>query len=431
MSGSVPRYRQLRFQNQRKDNWSVRQIYVWAFVVRALAGVAAYVLTQTMDTPFLEDALWYEYMGYNVASDWLSGGSGGLDALSTHGQAVWVMVATVAVIYYIMGGVRAVPVLLILYSAVTALVPVYSLFIGRELGMSEQAARRAAWLVALSPAFVFWSGSLYKEGMILLALNVLVYHTLRLQSRWQGRSLAILVMVIGALFGLRFYIAAVMTAVVGAGLLWARQGNARRVTPSVAMPTIARQAIVAVLFVALVASLGLHEKAERQLTETREGILLEVDKTRHWLATSAQSGYYPDADLATPQEAVEFFPIGLFYFLTVPLPWQTGALRQNLIIPETAFWLLLYPVIGIGFVRGWRVNRPGTMVCVAATAGMCIIYALVSGNVGIAYRMRSQVWLLWAPFAAWGWEVWRERRYKATAVRLAARRARVERLGAR
>jgi hypothetical protein len=258
-----------------------------------------------------------------------------------------------------------------------------------------------------------------------------VYHTLRLQSRWQGRSLAILVMVIGALFGLRFYIAAVMTAVVGAGLLWARQGNARRVTPSVAMPTIARQAIVAVLFVALVASLGLHEKAERQLTETREGILLEVDKTRHWLATSAQSGYYPDADLATPQEAVEFFPIGLFYFLTVPLPWQTGALRQNLIIPETAFWLLLYPVIGIGFVRGWRVNRPGTMVCVAATAGMCIIYALVSGNVGIAYRMRSQVWLLWAPFAAWGWEVWRERRYKATAVRLAARRARVERLGAR
>jgi len=233
------------------------------------------------------------------------------------------------------------------------------------------------------------------------------------------------VVAIGALFGLRFYIAAVMTAVVGAGLLLARRGHARRVTPSTVMPTIARQAIVAVLFVGLVASLGLHEMAERQITETREGILLEVDKTRHWLATSAQSGYYPDADLATPQEAVEFFPIGLFYFLTVPLPWQTGALRQNLIIPETAFWLLLYPLIGIGFVRGWRVNWPGTMVCVAATAGMCIIYALLSGNVGIAYRMRSQVWLLWAPFAAWGWEVWAERRHKTASVRVAARRARL------
>jgi len=80
------------------------------------------------------------------------------------------------------------------------------------------------------------------------------------------------------------------------------------------------------------------------------------------------------------------------------------------VIPETAFWLLLYPMIGIGIIRGLRVNRPGTVLLLAATGGMCLVYALVSGNIGIAYRMRSQVWLLWAPFAAWGWEMLRERR---------------------
>ena len=64
----------------------------------------------------------------------------------------------------------------------------------------------------------------------------------------------------------------------------------------------------------------------------------------------------------------------------------------------------------LGVIRGLRVNRPGTVVLLAATVGMCLVYALVSGNVGIAYRMRSQVWLLWAPFAAWGWEALLERR---------------------
>jgi len=204
--------------------------------------------------------------------------------------------------------------------------------------------------------------------------------------------------------------------------LFVRSSKSANAPRGAGTPGLVRQVIVAVMFVGAVSSLSLHERAERQLTETREGILMEVDRTRHWSAISAESGYYPDADLGTLGEAAQFFPIGLFYFLTVPLPWQTGALRQNLIIPETAFWLLvLYPFTVIGLIRGFRVNRPGTMVCILATAGMCVIYALLSGNIGIAYRMRSQVWLLWAPFAAWGWEMRREQRRER---RRFARRAR-------
>jgi hypothetical protein len=79
----------------------------------------------------------------------------------------------------------------------------------------------------------------------------------------------------------------------------------------------------------------------------------------------------------------------------------------------------LYPLIAIGVIRGLRVNWPGTVLLLATTGGMCVIYTLLSGNVGIAYRMRSQVWLLWAPFAAWGWEVWREGRRQPRQGRLA------------
>jgi hypothetical protein len=89
-----------------------------------------------------------------------------------------------------------------------------------------------------------------------------------------------------------------------------------------------------------------------------------------------------------------------------------GAIRQNLIIPENVFWLMLYPLIVVGIVRALKSNRSGTVFLLLMTAGMCAIYALLAANVGTAYRMRSQVWLLWAPFASWGWEVWRERRQR-------------------
>lgn len=394
---------------------TIWQLYWWALVVRAAAGLAAYVLTQYTDVPFFEDALYYEEMGYSVASDWLSGRSVDFTTLSRGAQSASLMVVVIAVFYYVAQGVRALPLLLILYSAVTAWVPVYVYRTTRELGVSGTAAHLAGWLVALSPAFVFWSGTLYKEGLVMLALSAGAYHALRLQSRWQPRSLVLLAVSLFTLLTLRFYLAIMMSLVTVLGLLWGRRDQKLQPRRHALVPPLLRQTFIAAAFVGLMITLGFSESAEHRLTESPEGTVVELDLTRlnvdrRWSATSAYSGYLTEADISTPAGTVQYLPVGLVYFLAVPFPWQFGSLRQNLVIPETAFWLFLYPMIGIGIIRGLRVNRPGTVLLLAATGGMCLMYALVSGNVGIAYRMRSQVWLLWAPFAAWGWEVLRERR---------------------
>ena len=394
---------------------TIQRLYLWALVLRAAAGLAAYILTQYTEVPFFEDALYYEEMGYSVANDWLSGRAVDFTSLSRGAQTASLMVTGIAVFYYITQGVRALPLLLILYSAITAWVPVYVYRITRELSVPAMAASRAGWLVALSPAFVFWSGSLYKEGLVMLALSAGLYHALRLQSRWQGRSLAILAASVFALLALRFYLAIVMSVVIVLGLLWGRQDQKVRSQRRALTPPLIRQVFIAAAFVGLMMTLGFRENAEHRLAESPEGTVVELDLSRlnvdrQWSATSAYSGYLTEADISTPSRAIRYFPVGLVYFLAVPFPWQLGGLRQNLVIPETAFWLLLYPLIGIGIARGLRVNRPGTLVLLAATGGMCVIYTLVSGNVGLAYRMRSQVWLLWAPFAAWGWEALRARR---------------------
>jgi hypothetical protein len=405
---------------------TVARLYGWALLVRVLVGFLAYALTVYADLPIVEDARFYEEMGYEVAQDWLSGKGVDFDALPAGVQTARLLVTAIAAFYFVMGGVRALPVLLVTFSAVTALVPVYVYRFARELDAPEAVARRAGWLVVLSPAFVFWSGSLYKEGLTLLLLSVAAYHTLRLQSGWKGRSVSILALCVVALWGVRFYLAILLALAVTLSLLWGRMPRAGQ---SRGVPVFVRQAAVMSVFAVVIISVGLTVRTERVLLESDEGVLVNLDVRRAGSAREAQSGYLQEASVATPEEALQYFPLGLLYFLTVPFPWQFGAFRQNLIIPENAFWLGLYPLMVVGISRALKSNRPGTVFLLLMTGGMCVVYALLAANVGTAYRMRSQVWLLWAPFAAWGWEVWRERRRPARLGRSARRGSQV--VGAR
>jgi hypothetical protein len=394
---------------------TLTRLYGWAFLVRVLVGLLAYALTLYADLPIVEDAQFYEEMGYEVAQDWLSGKEVDFDALPEGVQTARLLVTAIAAFYYLMGGLRALPVLLIAYSAVTAVVPVYVYRFARDLQAPEAAARRAGWLVALSPGFVFWSGSLYKEGLTLLLLSVAAYHTLRLQSGWKGRSFVTLVVCVAALWGLRFYLAILLGLAVALSLLWGRRAKAGRF---IRVPVLVRQSAIMLAFALVIISVGVRVRTENVLLESNEGVLVNLDVRRAGSAREARSGYLQEASVATPEEALQYLPVGLFYFLTVPFPWQVGSVRQNLIIPENVFWLGLYPLMAIGIRRALKSNGPGTVFLLLMSGGMCVVYALLSANVGTTYRMRSQVWLLWAPFAAWGWEVWRERRRQARQGRL-------------
>jgi len=391
-------------------------------------GFLAYALTLYADLPIVEDARFYEEIGYEVAQDWLSGKAVDFDALPEGVQTARLLVTAIAAFYFVMGGTRALPVLIVTFSMVTAFVPIYVYWFTRELDAPEAVARGAGWLVSLSPAFVFWSGSLYKEGLTLLLLSVAAYHTLRLQSGWKGRSVSAVALCVVAFWGVRFYLAILLALAVALSLLWGRKPRAGQPR---GLPVFVRQAAVVAAFAVVIISVGLTVRTERVLLESDEGVLVNLDVRRAGSAREAQSGYLQEASVATPEEALQYFPLGLLYFLTVPFPWQLGAFRQNVIIPENVFWLGLYPLMVVGFRRALKSNRQGTVFLLLMTVGMCVVYALLAANVGTAYRMRSQVWLLWAPFAAWGWEVWREHRRPTGQTRLARRGPRAVGAGSR
>jgi hypothetical protein len=319
------------------------------------------------------------------------------------------IVLVVAVVYTMTLGVRVLPLVLAVYSAITAYAPGLTYQIAKECGASPRAARFSGWLVALSPAFVFWSGALYKEGLILVFLNLSVYHLLRLQTRWDGRSLAVVAASLLALGGLRLYLAVLIAASFCVGLVFGRsQPNASHTT----VPVLLRQMLVLLLFTGIVAGLTQLRDVRHLIPDNFQDGLEAIQSSRNDLAM-ANSGYLAGAEFSTPEQAIRFAPLGMAYFLAVPLPWQTGTIRQNMAIPDTALWLLLYPLVLMGMVRGLRHNPQACLVLVLTTLAMVAFYGLLVGNIGTAYRMRVQVWLLWAVFAGMGWELLPRRKFRA------------------
>jgi hypothetical protein len=297
------------------------------------------------------------------------------------------------------------------YSAITAYAPGLTYQIAKECGAPPAAARFSAWLVALSPAFVFWSGALYKEGLILVALNLSVLHLLRLQSRWDGKALAIVALSLLALGGLRLYLAMLVSAGFCVGLIFGRSSSIQ----ARSVPVVLRQAVVLTLFTGIIAAMTQLRDVQRLIPEDLHHGLEVIQSSRNDLAT-ANSGYLGGADLSTPEDALRFAPVGMAYFLVVPLPWQTGTIRQNMAIPDTALWLMLYPLVIAGMVRGMRINPQASLVLILTSLAMVAFYGLMVGNIGTAYRMRVQVWLLWSVFAGLGWELVPKRSFRTVTV---------------
>src|SRR5262245_51974963 len=205
------------------DDSFEQRLYLWSFSVRIFLGLAGWFLTRYVDIPLMQDALFYEEVAVAVANDWLTGESNAwLDAAMRDGRQPWLIVGLLAACYYLFSGASATPVAIGICSLITACAPVFTYQISTRIGAPRGGARAAGWLVALSPAFAFWSGALYKEGFILVALTLSVKHILLLQESWRPRSFVILILCLVAFFGLRFYLAMIMGLVLVLGLLLGR-----------------------------------------------------------------------------------------------------------------------------------------------------------------------------------------------------------------
>jgi hypothetical protein len=135
-----------------------------------------------------------------------------------------------------------------------------------------------------------------------------------------------------------------------------------------------------------------------------------VQRSRADLVRSANTGFGSDVDVSTTAGALSVIPLGLAYLLFAPFPWQFASLRQSITFPEMVVWWVSFPLLlmGIRFTLKHRLRQ--ALPILIFTTMLTLAYSIFQGNVGTAYRQRSQILVFYFIFVAVGAVLLKERR---------------------
>jgi hypothetical protein len=386
---------------QPEDRLFLLRIFVSALLLRMLLGTAIFIFRG--QEFFGGDALTYDFLGYAQLQAWFGdryywqivrtfvGRSGG-------GGTSWGMVYLVAAIYGAIGrNVLAIQFFNAVMGAATAPIIYLSAL---QVFNNVRVARLSAVAVAFYPSLVLWSSQGLKDGPIVFFLALSILATLKLSRKFSVKYVAILVSSLFAILSLRFYVFYMITAAVSGAFLIGMQ----KVT---ATNFIRQLAVVVTIGLALM-YLGVTRYANMQFEAY--GNLERVQRSRLDSATRGQSGFGAQSDVSTSEGALSTIPIGMVYLLFAPFPWQLTSLRQSITLPEMIFWWASFPllILGLWFSIRYRLRQISPILIF--TVMLSLAYSVFQGNVGNAYRQRSQLLVFYFIFVAVGYVLLLEKR---------------------
>jgi 4-amino-4-deoxy-L-arabinose transferase-like glycosyltransferase len=379
---------QVRTRSPRGEETFLARVYTWTVALRGgLALILNWFATDSaFAMAFWGDSSAYDTAGHHLALRW----SG--EAMVTNNLAMAVSgygwVHFVAAVYFIVGRNQLLVQLLNgLLGGLTVLV-IYAIAVRL---FNTQVARRAALFMAFFPQIVFWSAGMYKDPATLLCIALCMYAVLRLRERFSPAMILLFVCAELSLIALRFYIAYFVAFATMATFLFAAGRNPLRLV-----------ATFALLLGALVGALNVAVARETLEQQASMLNLQRVQITRDDQATWARSGFGADLDVSTPAGAIAALPTGVIYLLFAPFPWSISGVRQALVLPETLVWYALMPAFFRGALHAIRHRFREVLPIVVFAVSLTGAYALMQGNVGTAYRQRTQISMFFFIFMAVG-----------------------------
>ena len=370
------------------------QIFIAALLIRLV--VASLIFANYGQDFFGGDAFTYDFLGQTQIQAW-SGDSYAMVLLRNR-MSGWGMGYFVGSVYVLIGrNMLAIQFLNSVMGAVTAVV----VFVcAQEVFKNTRVSKLAASAVAFYPSLILWSAQGLKDGPIVFLLALAILATLKLGKEFTVKYVCVLVCALLCLLSLRFYVFyMIATAVGGSLVIGSRQFSA--------ISFIRQFAILVVLAVALT-YVGVPKFASEQY-ETF-GNLERVERSRRDMARRGESGYGEDADVSTVDGAISNVPLGLLYLLLAPFPWQLTSLRQAITLPEMIVWWASFPMMIIGAWFSMRYRLRMIAPILIFTTLLSLAYSVFQGNVGTAYRQRSQLLVFYFIFVAVGYVVVLEKR---------------------
>jgi hypothetical protein len=385
----------LLVKGEGKERSFLLKVFVAGLLVRMVVGSLINALE--LQDFFGGDALTYDLLGTGIIEAWRSGLGQPAEIRDWALGGGWGMLYLVAAVYAVVGrNMLAVQFVNAVLGAATA--PVI-FFCARHIFQNFRVAKLATLFVAFYPSLVLWSSQGLKDGPIVFLLAVAMLATLRLGEKMSVKHVLTLVSAMFAILSMRFYVFYMLAAAVGGAFVIGMRPVSSR--------SLARQLVIVLTMGVGFTYLGVLRTAGTQFE--RYGNLQSVQTSRADLVRSANSGFGQDVDVSTASGAISAVPLGMAYLLFAPFPWQLASLRQSITLPEMIAWWASFPllVMGIWFTVKYRLRQ--ALPILLFTMMLTLAYSIFQGNVGTAYRQRSQILVFYFIFVAVGAVLLKER----------------------
>ncbi len=358
----------------------------------------------------LADKVVKVWFGYSSASDVYTS----RDMLRLEGIG-WGMSYFLAFIYSIVG--RNILAAQFIYAVIGAAISPLLYTCSNMIFNNRRVGQVAAILAALYPAFIIWTGQLLKDGLIIFLLVLVMAMVLSLQKKFSYSAVLLLIFGLFGIISLRFYIF-YMIAVAVAGTFIVGLGGSTQ--------SIARRIVVLVILGLSMTYLGVIRYANTEFE--RYGSLESVQRSRSDAANRSDSGFGEDIDVRTSQGAILAIPVGFTYLMLAPFPWQVANFRQMITLPDMLIWWFSIPFLISGLIYSIRFRLKGSLGILIFSLMLSMVYSIFQGNVGTAYRQRTQIQVFLFIFIGVGWTLFLEKRENQKSVKLMKQRRMENRL---
>jgi hypothetical protein len=242
----------------------------------------------------------------------------------------------------------------------------------------QRAATITAWVLALEPANIFFSGILHKEPFMLLAEGMVAYGGAVLWKR--GTVTALIPMVLGALLAMATRPYAGWFLAMAAAVITLHAGFRRKTSPATSFALIGLVLAVAAVFGPTVwnasskKSLGALQYSQNA-NATNSAANLSLERV----------------DYSTRGKIIVNLPQRMLDIATKPYPWQIGNASQQLGVLGTSFLALALYFLVTTLMRNGRgiMKRAGPLIYLFFF--LYVAYALSAGNAGTAFRYRTHL----------------------------------------
>jgi len=281
----------------------------------------------------------------------------------------------VGIIYYVFGVKPFLAVLL--NCAIGALIALPVFRITKELH-SREAARISALLVTFFPSVLLWSTMMLRDSIVILILLLIVVKVMELRKHFSILGLGVFLGLLMLLGTLRQYLFIMVAASAVASFVLGRTGRTAKSL------VVGMLAIFGLLVVMKFAGFGVWE--------LERASLFHLNQRRQFNSmVDAAGSIAPEVDISEPVSALTYLPVGMFYFLGSPFPWEVLSPRQIMALPDVLLWYTLLPGISLGLLYLVRKRFRDASMLLITMAVITILYSLVEGNVGIIFRHRAQI----------------------------------------